>query len=396
MESDDEPESEEPMDDFQKLEYWAKKHVMHYRSRLLPDHVRAAYLCSPNPDVIKHAVDPNNLDPEDRMACERLLKKLMVPAGIVDEQERERVEAEVIDTFLTELEQFQTKSGPFQPRHMWIIAENSKTLAHEWHHKYSFPFTKIMGKFACYVTSKPTGIGGAERHWKAVKRNKKGKRGNLSTDKAKKLSCITAAYSYERAALRREESQKAGKLWEDDDFENYNNFCSQQLLEIPMTVTRIFRAWEEGWEKVQFNSAGDEKFAARFSAKYENLMWYDPDSKKMMHSAVGDCAVLIKLDKNSERKREKGKGWAYVLLGMYDDVYDEDKSRLENDPSSYEFYEMSSAGGEDFYWMVSEFYKNNPVPGFRICAHDECDSLGDMSDEDESNDGDGGANKGTE
>ena len=90
MESDDEPESEEPMDDFQKLEYWAKKHVMHYRSRLLPDHVRAAYLCSPNPDVIKHAVDPNNLDPEDRMACERLLKKLMVSAGIVDEQERER------------------------------------------------------------------------------------------------------------------------------------------------------------------------------------------------------------------------------------------------------------------------------------------------------------------
>ena len=72
-----------------------------------------------------------------------------------------------------------------------------------------------------------------------------------------------------------------------------------------MTVTRIFRAWEEGWEKVQFNSAGDEKFAATFSAKYENLMWYDPDSKKTMHLAAGDCAVLIKLDKNSERKREK-------------------------------------------------------------------------------------------
>jgi hypothetical protein len=42
---------------------------------------------------------------------------------------------------------------------------------------------------------------------------------------------------------------------------------------------------------------------------------------------------------------------------------------------------MSSAGGEDFYWMVSKLYKNNPVPGFRICAHDECDSLRDLSDE---------------
>ena len=29
-------------------------------------------------------------------------------------------------------------------------------------------------------------------------------------------------------------------------------------------------------------------------------------------------------------------------------------------------------------------------------AHDECDSLGNISDEDESNDGDGGANKGME
>jgi hypothetical protein len=83
-------ESEEPMDDIQKLEYWAKEHVEHYRSRLLPDHVWAAYLCSPHKDVIKHAMDSNNLDPEDHMACERLLKKLMVPAGIVGEQKRER------------------------------------------------------------------------------------------------------------------------------------------------------------------------------------------------------------------------------------------------------------------------------------------------------------------
>ncbi len=141
-----------------------------------------------------------------------------------------------------------------------------------------------------------------------MKRNKKGTHDNLSTDKAKKLSCITAAYSYERAALKRAESQKTGKWWEDDAFENYNNFCSQQLLEIPMTVTRIFMVWEEGWEKVQFNSTGDEKFASRFSAKYENLMWYDLDSMKTMHLAAGDCAVLIswiRIVKGRE-KREKG------------------------------------------------------------------------------------------
>ena len=72
------------------------------------------------------------------------------------------MEAEIIDTFLNELELFQTKSGSFQPCNMWIIAEDTETLAHVWHHKYSFPFTKIFGKFACYVSSRPTGIGGAE------------------------------------------------------------------------------------------------------------------------------------------------------------------------------------------------------------------------------------------
>ena len=147
-----------------KLAYWAKKHFAHYRPRLLPDHVRAAYLCSPHPDIIKHAVTPKNIDPDNRMACERLLKKLMVPTGIVSIEERERVEAEAIDTFLTELGQFQSREGPFQSRHIWIIAEDEKTMAHDWHHKYSFPFTKVFGKFACFVTSKPTGIGGAERH----------------------------------------------------------------------------------------------------------------------------------------------------------------------------------------------------------------------------------------
>ena len=78
-------------------------------------------------------------------------------------------------------------------------------------------------------------------------------------------------------------------------------------------------------------------------------MWHDPHSRKQMHSAQRDRVVLIKLDKNSERKREKGKGWAYCLMGMYDDHYDEDKTWLDNDPSTYGFYEMSSAGREDFY-----------------------------------------------
>ena len=83
-------------------------------------------------------------------------------------------------------------------------------------------------------------------------------------------------------------------------------------------VTRIFRAWEERWEKVQFDSLGDEKFAAQMSAKYEGLKWFEVDSKREMHTAMGDCVILKELGKETERKREKGKGWGYFILGLYD------------------------------------------------------------------------------
>lgn len=67
-ESDDSVYATEPHDEFGKLACWAKKHFAHYRPRLLPDHVWAAYLCSPYPDIIRHAVTPNNIDPEDFIA----------------------------------------------------------------------------------------------------------------------------------------------------------------------------------------------------------------------------------------------------------------------------------------------------------------------------------------
>ncbi len=71
---------------------------------------------------------------------------------------------------------------------------------------------------------------------------------------------------------------------------------------------------------------------------------------------------------------------------MYYDLYDEDKSQLENEKSNFEFYEMRSAGGRDFYTMRTEFYKSYPMPGFRICAHDECKSLGKLHDKKEDTD----------
>ncbi len=71
----------------------------------------------------------------------------------------------------------------------------------------------------------------------------------------KKLFTISAANSYEITAVMRARAQKACKLREDDDFEYYNNFCSKNITK-STRVTRIFMIWEEGWEKVRFDSFG--------------------------------------------------------------------------------------------------------------------------------------------
>ena len=41
-------------------------------------------MCSVHPKIQEHALDLDNSDPEDHLACERLLKKLLVPVDIVN------------------------------------------------------------------------------------------------------------------------------------------------------------------------------------------------------------------------------------------------------------------------------------------------------------------------
>ncbi|KAL3788267.1 hypothetical protein HJC23_011899 [Cyclotella cryptica] len=198
---EDSTPDEEPLDDVGKLKYWSRRHYMYNQPLLLPDHVRVSNLLCPHPKIIEHAKNPANRDPQDRRACERLIKKLMVPSEVVDRTEREFLEAQLIDTFLSELH----------------------VIAHEWHEKYSLAETKALGALACRVTSKAEGVGCAECHWKASKRHKKGKRGKLGSEVTKKLSTISAAYSYELSAVRIATAQRAGKLWEDNDVETYSN-----------------------------------------------------------------------------------------------------------------------------------------------------------------------------
>ena len=57
---DNTPE-EEPFEDLAKLKYWSRRHYMHYRPLLLPDHVRVSYLLCPHPKVIEHKKNAANM-----------------------------------------------------------------------------------------------------------------------------------------------------------------------------------------------------------------------------------------------------------------------------------------------------------------------------------------------
>jgi hypothetical protein len=139
------------------------------------------------------------------------------------------------------------------------------------------------------------------------------------------------ADGYERSKLRSQEARKANTIWDYDVYSQLNNFCAKNLLVEPTKVTRIVRTWMEEWERQVFTAAGDEKFVARSSAKYEGLNWYGEDEKRKMRTMDGDCVVLCRLTSaHQTRKQKGGLGWVYCVLGIYDN-YDVDKTYAEND-----------------------------------------------------------------
>ena len=52
----------------------------------------------------------------------------------------------LIDEFWEEHEAFVQWKGFFNQAHIWLSAEKEDTLAHEWHKRYSLPFTEVFGQ----------------------------------------------------------------------------------------------------------------------------------------------------------------------------------------------------------------------------------------------------------
>jgi hypothetical protein len=205
------------MDCFEEFKYWYKRHWTYYRSQLLTDYVRVAYLLSPNPKV--HADANENMEAEDKLAMERVLVKLFLPGYIEDNEVWERKKAPMVDELFSELKDFQQKLGYFKKMSIWIAAEDPNLPSYLWHQKYSLIFTKWLGKLACIVLSKMLGIGEAERIWKVNKQVRGGQRSRLTPEKTKKQSTIAAAHSLNKSLAKSAAMKRRGKLMDDKDFQ---------------------------------------------------------------------------------------------------------------------------------------------------------------------------------
>ena len=96
-----------------------------------------------------------------------------------------------------------------------------------WHQKYSLPCIKVLGFFACRVTSKVPGIGAAESSWGDVKKIKSEKRSAIISDVSDKQSIVYTSACIESAIVEQYHSYKelndnfSSRTWneEDDDFD---------------------------------------------------------------------------------------------------------------------------------------------------------------------------------
>ena len=114
-----------------------------------------------------------------------------------------------LDVFWTEYSAFDNKVGSYDAdEFIWKSKDISDGNRHLWHQKYSLPFTKVLGFFACRFTSKVLGIGAAEQSWGDVKTIKYGKRSAISSDVSEKHSIVYTSACIESTKLEQYQSDK--------------------------------------------------------------------------------------------------------------------------------------------------------------------------------------------
>jgi hypothetical protein len=100
---------------------------------------------------------------------ESLIGKLLVPENFTSTACKKCL-ADMTTKFFDEHQKFVNQTGILNSDTMWYTAGKSDfVVACPWHHTWTLPRTKVLGKLACLFLSKILGIGTAECNWKQVK-----------------------------------------------------------------------------------------------------------------------------------------------------------------------------------------------------------------------------------
>ena len=259
--------------------FWNKR-----RSKLITPLSLAGWFCSPiadiRKDVVEHEIGANRLDVEE------VVRRIYFPM-------REEELGVIIATFWREFDDFQTKRGPSYSRAwVWESNEIKEGNCHIWHKLYSVPYTKVFGKVACRVCSKPLGCGQAERNWGALKHLKSNKRALMSAPKAQKQATVYGGACIERSRAAHAAEESTGALlesrWTDADIvlqvglETWGGIPG--AVPVPVVPSRLFRAWIEDWEWDAIRTR-DVVMEAKLLQKYGGLSWIDPDENELCVAA---------------------------------------------------------------------------------------------------------------
>ena len=193
-----------------------------------------------------------------------------------------------LNVFWTEYTAFDNKVGSYDAdEFIWKSKDISDCNSHLWHQKYPLPFTKVLGFFACRVTSKVLGIGAAERSWGDVKTIKFGKRSAISSDVSEKQSIVYTSACIESAIIEQYQSDKqlyensSSHTWneEDDAFDHQLDKwgVDRAFSEHSEPVKRYLRAYIEDWEILSMKK-DDQIYRTCLLAKYGGLSLYDIDT----------------------------------------------------------------------------------------------------------------------
>ena len=213
------------------MDHVAMRFSIKRQDKLIHDYSLIGYLISPNPTIMANAYENRSTMHND--AVVHLIDKLIVNPIFVGEEKSEHL---------------------------------SKDIE-----------TKVLEKLACLVLSKILGIGTAERNWKQVKYIKSGLCSHTDTDRVKKQAALYGQYQQVKACGKQTKlCSAAGKLWEEKDFKSLkmDEYCKDmwQLLDgADEQPVRMFRNWQETWEKKKLGPIGNVMLHEKLKVKYVGL-----------------------------------------------------------------------------------------------------------------------------